>query len=363
MASVTSCFSDLPDPRGTNARHELDEILFIALCAVLCGAEDCSDMALFGQSKEAFLRRFLSLPHGIPSHDTFSRVFRHLDPAAFHDHFLSFMSRFAEQVEGVVAVDGKTLRRSYDRAAAKSPLHLVSVWAADQRLVLGQRAVDEKSNEITAVPELLKLLSLSGVTVTADAMHCQRALSQQITEEGGHYALAVKDNQRALLDDVQFMMETASAGEPHVDSGHGRVESRQATVITDIDWLQSAHQWPGLKAVGRITRRRELAEQATEETADYLLSDALSPDQLIEVTRQHWGIENHLHWVLDVTMQEDQNRSRRGHSAENLALLRRLALNVAKLEPSKGSMKGKRKQAGWNDDYLLALIRQFAQLR
>lgn len=155
MAPVTSCFSDLPDPRGSNARHKLDEVLFIALCAVLCGAEDCSDMALFGQSKEPFLRRFLTLPHGIPSHDTFSRIFRHLDPDAFHDHFLTFMSRFAEQVEGVVAVDGKTLRRSYDRAASQSPLHLVSLWAADQRLVLGQRAVDEKSNE--SVPWALKL--------------------------------------------------------------------------------------------------------------------------------------------------------------------------------------------------------------
>lgn len=363
MAPVTRCFSDLPDPRGRNARHELDEILFIALCAVLCGAEDCSDMALFGQSKEPFLRRFLTLPHGIPSHDTFSRVFRHLDPDAFHDRFLDFMSCFAEQVEGVVAVDGKTLRRSYDRAAAQSPLHLVSLWAADQRLVLGQRAVDEKSNEITAVPELLKLLSLSGVTVTADAMHCQRALSRQIIEEGGHYALAVKENQGVLLDDVQFMMETAEAGDTHVDSGHGRIESRQATVITDLDWLQSTHQWPGLKAVGRITRRRELTDKTTEEVAYYLLSDALSPEQLVEVTRQHWGIENRLHWVLDVTMQEDQSRHRRGNGPENLALLRRLAFNVAKLEPSKGSMKSKRKQAGWNDDYLLSLIRQFTQLR
>lgn len=268
-------------------------------------------MALFGQSKEPFLRRFLTLPHGIPSHDTFSRVFRHLDPDAFHDSFLAFMARFAEQVQGVVAVDGKTLRRSYDRAAA----------------------------------------------------HCQRALSRQITDEGGHYALAVKENQGALLDDVQFMMEAAEAGETHVDSGHGRVESRQATVITDLDWLQSAHQWPGLKAVGRITRRRALADKTTEEVAYYLLSDALSPEQLVEVTRQHWGIENRLHWVLDVTMQEDQSRHRRGHGPENLALLRRLAFNVAKLEPSKGSMKGKRKQAGWNDDYLLSLIRQFAQLR
>lgn len=363
MTSVTSCFSDLSDHRGPNARHQLDEILFIALCAVLCGAEDCSDMALFGQSKAPFLRRFLRLPHGIPSHDTFSRVFRYLDPEAFHDRFLTFMSRFAEQVEGVVAVDGKTLRRSYDRAAARSPLHLVSLWAADQRLVLGQRAVDEKTNEIKAVPELLELLSLSGVTVTADAMHCQRALSQQITDEGGHYALAVKGNQSALLDDVQFMMEAAGVGEPHVDSGHGRIESRQATVITDTDWLQSAHQWPGLNAVGRITRRRELADRTTEEVAYYLLSDELSPERLIDVTRQHWGIENRLHWVLDVTMQEDQSRHRRGHGPENLALLRRLALNVAKMEPSRQSMKGKRKQAGWNDDYLLSLIRQFAQLR
>ena len=329
MPIETSCFDSLPDPRGSNARYPLNEILFIALCAVISGAEDCSDIALFARSKANFLGRFLSLSHGTPSHDTFSRVFRHLDPQAFHERFLTFMSDFAAKIEGVVAVDGKSLRRAYDHVDGQSPLHLVNVWAAEQRLVLGQLAVDKKSNEIQAVPEILEWLSLSEVTITADAMHCQRSLSEQIIAANSQYVLAVKGNQKTLFDDIRFMMAHEADTAVVTDSGHGRIETRSATVITDLDWLQEGHHWPGLGAVGRITRRRELANEVTEETAYYLLSDALSPTRMMEVARQHWAIENSLHWVLDVTFKEDENRTRRGHGAENLALLRKLALNVA----------------------------------
>jgi predicted transposase YbfD/YdcC len=364
MEEFVACFDDLEDPRAANARHDLHEILLIAFCAVLCGAEDCSDMALFGRSKTAFFREFLTLRHGIPSHDTFTRLFRDLDPAGFHDCFLGFMRRFAETIAGVVAMDGKTLRRSFDRAAGQSPLHLVCAWAAEQRLVLGQVAVEDRSNEITAVPKLLAMLSLRGRIVTADALLCQRAIAGQVVEQGGDYVLALKGNQGTLHEDVARFLddpETVPAGtDTTVDADHGRIETRTSLVSTDIGWLQEHHAWPGLAAIGKVTRTRESRARMTTETAYYLLSTALPADRFNAVVRQHWGIENGLHWVLDVTMNEDQATNRRDNGPQNLALLRRLALTLTKLEPSKGSIKGKLKRAGWDNAFLLQLLAQFA---
>ncbi len=321
-------------------------------------------MALFGRAKEAFFRKFLTLRHGVPSHDTFSRVFRLLDPVKFHACFLGFMNKFSETIQGVIAVDGKTLRRSFDRASKKSALHLVSAWAADQRLVLGQLAVDGKSNEITAVPKLLELLSLKGAIVTVDALNCQRAIAEQIVDQGGDYALALKGNQPALHADVSLFFEdedfTPTSVHTTTDGDHGRIETRIGAVATDIAWLQERHQWPGLAAIGKVTPIRETAGKTTTETAYYLLSAPLAAERLLDVVRYHWGIENSLHWVLDVTMNEDQSRNRKDHGPENLALMRRLALNIAKLEPSKGSMKGKFKQAGWDNAFLTKLLAQFA---
>jgi predicted transposase YbfD/YdcC len=274
------------------------------------------------------------------------------------------MRRFAENLEGVVALDGKTLRRSFDRAAGQSPLHLVSAWAADQRLVLGQVAVDGKSNEITAVPKLLALLSLQGTIVTADAMHCQRAVAEQVVAQGGDYVLALKGNQGTLHEDVRHLLDASlslpATRHTTVEKEHGRIETRTSVVSEEIAWLQEQHGWPGLAAMGKITRTREINLQTSTETAYYLLSMPLSAERLGQVVRQHWGIENSLHWVLDVTMNEDQARHRKDHGPENLALLRRLALNVARLEPSKGSLKGKRKRAGWDNAYLTQLLCQFA---
>ncbi len=359
MEEFAAVFADLEDPRDTNARHDLHDILLIALCTVLCGGEDCSDMALFGRAKEPFLRQFLTLRHGIPSHDTFSRVFRHLDPAQFHACFVTFMRRFAEGCQGVLAIDGKTLRRSFDRAAGRSPLHLVSAWAVEQRLVLGQVATDEKSNEITAVPQLLRLLSLKGLTVTADALNCQREIAAQVIQQGGDYVLALKGNQGTLFDDVKLFLDdpaVALASAETTDGDHGRIEVRRARLTTDIAWLQEAHDWPGLKAIGKVSAVRETKEGTGQETRYFLMSQALTPERFGAIVRGHWGIENGLHWVLDVTLNEDQMRNRKDHGPENLALLRRLALNLAKIEPSKGSMKGKLKRAGWDDAYLAALL-------
>ena len=367
MDAFVACFDEITDPRDANARHDLHEILLIALCTMLCGGEDCSDMALFGRAKEPFLRQFLTLKHGIPSHDTFSRVFRLLDPVAFTACFSRFMRQFAEGLRNVVAIDGKTLRRSFDRAAEQSPLHLVHAWSVDQRLLLGQLAVDEKSNEITAVPKLLEMLSLKGCTVTADALNCQRAIAAKVIEQGADYVLALKANQPSLHDDVRrFMADPQRApADTHrsVDADHGRIETRTSTVCTDIDWLQELHAWPGLAAVGQVVRLRETAGKQSSEIAYYLLSAPLSAERFGEIARAHWGIENSLHWVLDVTMNEDHARNRKDHGPENIALLRRLALNLAKLEGSKGSMKGKLKRAGWNDDFLASLLAAFGSVQ
>ena len=315
MDEIAEVFEDLDDPRTGNAkRHLLHEILIIALCTVLCGGETCADMALFGRSKRAFLEEFLTLEHGIPSHDTFSRVFRLLDPEGFHAWFLGFMKRFAETCQGVVAIDGKTLRRPFDRASASSPLHLVSAWAADQRLVLGQLAVDDKSNAIVAVPELLELLSLKGRIVTTDAMSCQRKIAERVIEQKADYVLALKGNQGTLLDDVRLFLddpETRLDSATEVDKGHGRIETRTASVSGDIAWLHDSHHWPGLRAVVKVVASRENGGRTTTETRYYLLSKAFAPERFNGIVRSHWSIENQLHWVLDVVFNEDQASNRR----------------------------------------------------
>jgi predicted transposase YbfD/YdcC len=365
MEEFIACFSEVSDPRQENVRHNLHEVLMIALCTMLCGGEDCSDMAVFGRAKRPFLRQFLRLKHGIPSHDTFSRVFRQLDPKPFQLCFVRFMERFAQGLEGVIAVDGKTLRGSFDRASGQSPLHMVHAWAVDQRLLLGQIATDAKSNEITAVPKLLAMLSLKGCIVTADAMNCQRAICAQIVEQGGDYVITLKGNQGTLHDDVRrFLDDPDRPGEAThttVDADHGRIETRTGTVCTDIGWAQEQHAWPGLAAIGKMVRTRETQGKIATDTSYYLLSTPLSASRFTEVVRAQWGIENGLHWVLDVTMNEDRKRNWKDHGPENIALLRRLALNLAKLEGSKGSMKGKLKRAGWNDEFLSRLLGQFAK--
>ncbi len=377
LDEFAACWDELDDPRTGNAGlHDFHELLFIALCSVLCGGQGAVDMALFAKSKEGFLRGVLTLANGVPSHDTFSRLFRQLDPEAFRAAFGRFMAGFSEQCRslspgaasgavaaGVVAIDGKVLRRSFDRASGTSALHMVSAWGCEQRLVLAQVSTGAKSNEITAVPALLRLLSLRGTVVTADALHCQRATARQIVDQGGDYALALKGNQGTLHDDVVRFLDDpaakAATAKPAVDAGHGRIETRTATVSTDIGWLQEQHAWPGLAAIGKVRRIRETAAGTTAETAYYLLSAALLPERLNEVARSHWGIENQLHWRLDVVMNEDQDRTRLGHGPENLAVLRHMALNVIQAEPSKGSLRGKLKRAGWDDAYLAKLLELF----
>jgi predicted transposase YbfD/YdcC len=363
LDQFVACWQDLEDPRTGNAvLHDFHELLMIALCTVLCGGQSAVDMDLFARAKEPFLRDFLKLEKGLPRHDTFSRLFRLLDPAQFQTAFQRFMAGFSEQCQGVVAIDGKVLRRSFDRASGKSALHMVSAWGGEQRMVLAQIATDAKSNEITAVPALLKMLSLKGTIVTADALNCQRAIAQQIVDQGGDYALALKGNQGTLHDDVSTYMDDPASktttAKPVVEADHGRIETRTASVCTDIEWLED-HCWPGLAAVGKVVRTRETATKTSTKTAYYLLSAALSPDRFNEVVRSHWGVENRLHWRLDVVMNEDQDRTRLGNAPQNLAVLRHMALNVMQKDATKGSLRGKFKRAGWDDAYLTKLVALF----
>jgi predicted transposase YbfD/YdcC len=314
-------------------------------------------------AKEPFLREFLSLKNGLPSHDTFSRLFRLLHPAKFGAAFQRFMAAFSRQCQGVVAIDGKVLRRSHDKASGKSALHMVSAWGCEQRMVLGQIATDAKSNEITAVPKLLAMLALKGTIVTMDALNCQRAIARQIIDQGGGYALALKGNQGTLHDDVSLFLDdpacTGTATAQTVDGDHGRIETRTATISSDIDWLQKQHGWPGLVAIGKIDRIREEADKTTHETAYYLLSAALAGERFLEVVRSHWGVENRLHWRLDVVMNEDQQRNRSDNGPNNLAVLRHMALNVMQKDTTKGSLRGRIKRAGWDDRYLKKLLALF----
>jgi predicted transposase YbfD/YdcC len=359
-----ACFEGLKDPRTGNAGlHDLHELLMIALCTVLSGGRGATHMAAFAVAKEPFLRGFLKLENGLPSHDTFSRLFRLLDPEQFRAVFQRFMARFAETVQSVVAIDGKVLRRSFDRASGKSALHMVSAWGCDQRLVLAQIATDAKSNEITAVPKLLEMLSLKGTIVTVDALNCQRDIARKILDQGGDYALALKGNQGTLHDDVRRFLDDpecgASSAAPVVDGDHGRIETRTAMVSSDIKWLQEGHQWPGLTAIGKVDRVRETKDKTTTETAYYLLSAALTPERLNEVARSHWGVENRLHWRLDVVMNEDQDRTRLDNGPHNLAVLRHMALNVMQKDTTKGSLPTKFMRAGWDEAYLARLLALF----
>jgi predicted transposase YbfD/YdcC len=363
MGKFKKIFRRLRDPRAANASHDLLEVLLIALAAVLCGAETCSDMAVFGQSKEGLLRLFLRLEHGIPSHDTFSRVFRLLKPEAFELAFRRFMEAFAKSngldLTGVVAVDGKALRGAYVRGGRATPLHLVNVFAVEARMALAQRKAPGR-NETAGALEVLDLLSLEGCIVTADALHCHRAFAAGVRERGGHYVLAIKANRGRLFRAVaqQFARSgTRSIAEQIDPSTHDRHEARRATVMRNTV-LATRYGFPGAAAVGRITSRRRLRGKPADAPVVrfYLLSKYMSPKRLLQITRTHWGIENRLHWVLDVHFAEDSNRARMDNAPENLAILRRLALNILRAHPNRGSIRSKIKRAAWDDAFLMAVL-------
>ena len=362
MDNPLKYFSALRDPRiERNREHLPEEILLIAIAAVLSGAESWNDIADYGKSKREWLKTFLTLPFGIPSHDTFNRVFTALDPEEMEKGFVDWVSSIAKLTAGeVVAIDGKTLCGTRE-TGKKKLVHMVSAWAEGNGLVLGQRKVDEKSNEITAIPKLLNALELAGAVVTIDAMGCQREIAHLIVEKKADYVLAVKDNQGLLAEQVRdsFLLLNADAVAEEVDCGHGRVEQRRCSVIADLSMIEKASEWASLRGMVRIQSERyhKVTGKIEREIRYYITS--LKPDaaRLNRVIRQHWGIENKLHWVLDVGFGEDLDRKRAGHSAQNFSLLNRIALNLLKQETTfKRGIKGKRLKAAWNHPYLLKLL-------
>lgn len=347
---------DLPEPRADNARHDLGDILFIALAAVLCGAQSCAEMAEFGRAKEGLLRRFVSLPHGVPSHDTFSRVFRLLDPEAFGAAFARFTAAFGAALpdDAVVAIDGKAMRRAYERGKAHMPPVMVTAWAADTRLALASVA-SPGGNEVAGALAVLELLDLTGATVTADALHCHRAMAETIRARGGDYALALKGNQSGLLRDARRRLDAAgeTVQAETVATGHGRRERRRAVVV-DAGSMAGDHDFPGLAAIARLTSQRNDDPPVSRL---YLLSRPLDPERALAITRAHWDIENGLHWSLDVVLAEDDLRCRKDNAPANLAVLNRLALNLVRtVDDPKTSIRRRLKKAAWNEDYLISII-------
>lgn len=358
MHRFTECLAELDDPRGREGSHDLAEMMFIALLATLCGAKYCTDIALFGREKEALLRTFLVLKHGIPSHDTFSRVFRLLDPKSFETVFRRFMKVFAEtvQIDGVIALDGKALRRAYERGKSHMPPVMVTAWSAKTRMALAN-TLAPGNNEAAGALELIKLLYLKGCVVTMDALHCRRDTAEAIVGREGDYVLAVKSNQPGLLRSAKAAIAKAEREEAKKattsDADHGRTEIRTA-IVAPAPGLAEKHDFPGLVAVGRIKSKRGRDKTAARY---FLLTRCYKPAELLRIVREHWSIENTLHWTLDVVLDEDQARTRKDNAPENLAVLRRLALNIARSHPDKKtSMRAKLKRASWSDKFLLEML-------
>jgi predicted transposase YbfD/YdcC len=372
--SLIEHFKDLPDPRVDRTKdHELIDLLVIAICTLLCAGESFNDMEDFGKAKADWFKTFLNLRNGIPSHDTFNRLFAALDPKAFLDCFLRWTQSLRQAVpQEIVALDGKALRRALHGDG--SVKYVVSAWAEDNGLVLGQLKVADKSNEITALPELLRVLELSGCIVTVDAMGTQKKIAQEIIEADADYVLALKGNHETVHEEVQSFLEATVAGKKAnparasraasrlavletVEKDHGRIETRRYYQSAELDWFADRAQWEGLQSVGMVEAIREIGAHRTVERRYYLSSLLLDVATFARAVRGHWGVENKLHWVLDVQMREDQSRARAGYAAENLATLRRLALNLLKREKTKKrGIHGKQLNASWDHAYLLRLL-------
>jgi predicted transposase YbfD/YdcC len=363
-------FGRLTDKRrAAGKRHKLIDIIVIAICGVISGADDWPAIEEYGLCKEEWLRSFLGLPHGIPSHDTFGRVFRMIDPEEFANSFMRWVKEAVEVTAGqVIAVDGKVLRGSQDETDGKAAIHMVSAWAEANHLVLGQRKIDAKANEIKAIPELLRLLDIHGCVVAIDAMGCQREIAETIVLGGGDYVLALKENQPQLYQDVVDLFAGLSGVDPFphdtaqdVGKQHGRIETRICTLLSDpaaMAFIQSGKPWAGLRSVVRVQSKRQRNQEVSEHTRYYISSLVVPAARMLQLVRSRWSIENSLHWVLDIAFQEDHNRVHKDHGPENLAVLRHVALNLVKQDQSiKLGVKNKRLKCAWDNDYLLRVLK------
>ena len=365
---IAAHFESVTDPRIERTKdHFLLDILTISILAVISGADGWVGIETYGKAKASWLQTFLALPNGIPSHDTFARVFARLDPEQSQTAFLSWVRSVSRLTAGeVIAIDGKTARRSYDKGKGKGAIHMVSAWASQNRLVLGQRKVDDKSNEITAIPDLLKVLDIHGCIVTIDAMGTQKAIAQQIIEQGGDYVLALKGNQGNLFEDVEQIFEQALSQNfkgieydfyETNDVGHGRVEQRRCWSLGQVEWLIDAEKWAQFTSIARVESVRTCDGETSCEARYYISSLAPDAQRLAEAIRTHWSVENSLHWVLDIAFREDECRIRNGHAPENFTLLRHLAVSALNQEKTATiGIKNKRLRAGWDDDYLLKVL-------
>ena len=365
--SLLEHVSIIPDYRVTGrCTHLLEDIVVIAITSILCGADDWNSIEGFGKAKEEWFRKFLQLPSGIPSHDTFRRVFAKISPSAFQECFIDWVRAVAGTIEGVIAIDGKTLRRSHDRGIGKKAIHMVSAWAAENSLVLGQVKTDEKSNEITAIPELLRLLDISGCIVTIDAMGCQKAIAKRIIDQQGDYLLALKGNQSGLHEAVEAVFREAdNVGYKDYpvdyfetsERSRNRLEIRRHWTIECDGLFEQTELWEGLKIIGMVESERTVNDQTTIEYRYYIGSIENSAQLFGKSVRDHWGVENKLHWRLDMGFREDESRIRKGHSAENFAVMRHFAINLLKQDKlTKLGVKNKRLKAGWDDEYRASLL-------
>lgn len=361
-------FEIIPDPRvDRTLKHDLPDVLFIALCAVICGAEHWTHIEEYGKANEQWLRQILHLPNGIPSHDTFGRIFALLDPEALEQALMAFVRDFAGESSGKhVAMDGKTLRRSFDRAAEKNAIHMVTAWVYENHTSFGQIKVDEKSNEITAIPQLLDLLDLKNSTVTIDAMGCQTAIAQKIVDAGADYILALKGNQGTLHEEVaEFFDDALVRGFEaqlecyhDIDKGHGRIEERTLWLSREVDWLRDYGKWAGLNTIIAVQTKRTVNGNTSTERRHFIASGHKSAKDTAQLIRQHWSIENNLHWILDVVFGEDLCRIRKGNAAENMSRIRRVALSILKKDmTAKVGIQGRRLKAAWDHKYLIRLLR------
>lgn len=361
--SALEIFSELKDPRQQGkVKYPLNEIILVALCASICGADSFIEFVEFGEAKISFLKKLLPFENGIPSHDTFGAVFSNIDRKRFSELFVKWVQALQNQIPGLVAIDGKTVRRSMNGKIP--PVHIISAWASDQNLVIGQVKTEVKSNEIKAIPELLEMLALKNALVSIDAMGCQKEIAERIISRKADYLLAVKGNQRGLHDELALVFDANDTDmapfkvleQEFVDKDHGRIEKRTYSITWDIKHLEATANWPGLKSIGRVRSIREVNGRTSDETRYFICSRKLETEEFAKAVRGHWRIENCLHWVLDVVFRDDDSRVRIRNAAANFVTLKHITLNMLKMMPGKQSMRVRRKRASWDNDYLLAVL-------